>query len=71
MSEISECVNFLKNGFDNLTEARGAYDLTYQIVDTCYEYVKSNLDKLFLLEKSDNYCVTRLMERLEIQKKKS
>lgn len=55
MSEIGEYVKFLENKYDSLTEARGVYDLTSQIVDTCYEYICSNLSELKLIEIEREY----------------
>lgn len=44
--ELYEYEKFLQTKFDNLDEGRGVYDLTYQIINTCYEYIRDNTNLL-------------------------
>lgn len=59
MNHIIEHENFLRDGFNGIHEARGIYNLTYNIINTCYEFIKNNIDKLMYIGEDRNVKIYR------------
>lgn len=51
--ELNQYDKFLETRFDNLNETRGIYNLTYHILNACYDYIKPRLNQLMFI-KTDN-----------------
>lgn len=54
LNEIIEHEKFTRDGFDNITEARGIYDLSHNIINSCYEFINNNINKLLYIGDDDD-----------------